>query len=140
MTTAREIMTPAATYLSDQDTVMDAARIMADQSVGALPVCSPGKHLVGMVTDRDIVVKALANGKDPAKTKLADLVQEQSEVVTIGADDDAEEILHTMSTHKVRRLPVIDGHDLVGMVTQADVARSLPDPQVGDLLDAISQD
>jgi CBS domain-containing protein len=140
MTTARDIMTPAATYLTDSDTVLDAARIMAEQSVGALPICSTGKHLVGMVTDRDIVVKALANGKDPAKTKLGDLVKEQAEVVTIGADDDADEILRTMSSHKVRRLPVIDGQDLVGMVAQADVARSLPDPQVADLLDAISQD
>jgi CBS domain-containing protein len=140
MTTARDIMTPAATYLVDTDTVLDAARIMADQSVGALPVCSSGKHLVGMVTDRDIVVKALANGKDPAKTKLADLVEEQEQVVTIGADDDADEILRTMSSHRVRRLPVIDGEELVGIVAQADVARSLPDPQVADLLDAISQD
>jgi CBS domain-containing protein len=60
--------------------------------------------------------------------------------VTIGADDDAEEILRTMSEHKVRRLPVIDGHDLVGIVAQADVARSLPDPKVGDLLQALSSD
>ena len=58
--------------------------------------------------------------------------------MTIGADDDAEEILRTMSSHQVRRLPVIDGHDLIGIVAQADVARSLPDPRVGDLLETIS--
>ena len=139
MTTARDIMTPAATYLVDSDTLQDAAKAMADQSVGALPVCSSDKHLVGMITDRDIVVKCIANGGDPAKTKLADVVKDQPEVVTIGADDDAEEILRTMSSHQVRRLPVIDGTDLVGMVSQADVARSLPDPAVGDLLDALSQ-
>ncbi|GGW16203.1 signal transduction protein [Streptomyces capoamus] len=60
--------------------------------------------------------------------------------VTIGADDDAEEILRTMTSHKVRRLPVIDGRRLVGIVAQADVARALPDPKVGDLLEAMSTD
>src|SRR4051794_36065922 len=107
MTTAREIMTPTASFLNDTDTLQDAAKAMADQSVGAIPVCSSEKHLVGMITDRDIVVKCIANGGDPTKTKLADVVSEQPEVVTIGADDDAEEILRTMSSHQVRRLPVI---------------------------------
>jgi CBS domain-containing protein len=91
-----------------------------------------------MLTDRDIVVKGIGKGKDPAQTKAGELAQ--GEAVTIGADDDAEEILATMAQHKVRRLPVIDGHDLVGMVAQADVARALPDPQVGDLLTALSTD
>jgi CBS domain-containing protein len=90
-----------------------------------------------MLTDRDIVVKGLGKRKDPAQTKAGELAQ--GEAVTIGADD-AEEILATMGEHKIRRLPVIDGHDLVGMVAQADVARALPDPQVGDLLNALSND
>ncbi|GLY88267.1 CBS domain-containing protein [Actinoallomurus iriomotensis] len=64
----------------------------------------------------------------------------QGEAVTIGADDDAHEILRTMSDHEVRRLPVIDGHTLIGMVAQADVARTLPDPQVGELVQALSTD
>lgn len=81
-------------------------------------------------------MKVLGAGKDPATCPAGELAQ--GEAVTIGADDDVREILRTMSTHKVRRLPVIDGHDLVGMVAQADVARSLPDPQVGDLLEALS--
>ncbi|WP_374103748.1 CBS domain-containing protein [Streptomyces sp. ISL-86] len=92
--------------------------------------------LKGMLTDRDIVIKVLAVGKDPANCKAGEL--SQGEAVTIGADDDARKILHTMAQHKVRRLPVIDGHDLVGIVAQADVARALPDPKVGDLLEAIS--
>jgi CBS domain-containing protein len=90
-----------------------------------------------MLTDRDIVVKGLGKRKDPAQTKAGELAQ--GEAVTRGADD-AEEILATMGEHKIRRLPVIDGHDLVGMVAQADVARALPDPQVGDLLNALSND
>jgi CBS domain-containing protein len=78
----------------------------------------------------------LGAGKDPATCTAGELAQ--GEAVTIGADDDAAEIMHTMADHQVRRLPVIDGHTLVGIVAQADVARALPDPQVGDLLQALS--
>jgi CBS domain-containing protein len=89
-----------------------------------------------MLTDRDIVVKVLATGGDADTTLAGELGQGQ--VVTIGADDDAAEILQTMASHQVRRLPVIDGHRLVGIVAIADVARALPDRPVGDLIDAIS--
>ncbi|MGW7451863.1 CBS domain-containing protein [Streptomyces sp. NPDC054787] len=136
MTTARDIMTPDATCIGAQETVLEAAKKMADLGVGALPICGEDNKLKGMLTDRDIVVKVLAAGKDPGQTKAGELAQ--GEAVTIGADDDAQEILRTMTEHQVRRLPVIDGHTLVGIVAQADVARSLPDPQVGDLLEALS--
>jgi CBS domain-containing protein len=89
-----------------------------------------------MLTDRDIVVKVLARGKDPKSVTAGELAE--GKPVTIGADDDAQEILRTMSGHKVRRLPVIDGHTLIGMVALADVARALPDRTVGDLVEAIS--
>lgn len=138
MLTAREIMTPDATCIGAQDSVLDAARKMTDMGVGALPICGADNKLKGMLTDRDIVVKVLGAGKDPAACQAGDLAQ--GEAVTIGADDDAAEILRTMTRHKVRRLPVIDGHSLVGIVAQADVARALPDPQVGDLLEALSAD
>ncbi|MFJ8077096.1 CBS domain-containing protein [Streptomyces sp. NPDC096176] len=136
MTTAREIMTPDATCIGANETALEAAKKMTELGVGALPICGTDEKLKGMLTDRDIVVKVLGAGKNPAQVKAGDLAQ--GEAVTIGADDDAEEILRTMSHHKVRRLPVIDGHILVGIVTQADVARALPDPKVGDLLEAIS--
>ncbi|MFF0205207.1 CBS domain-containing protein [Streptomyces sp. NPDC005017] len=138
MTKARDIMTGGAECVGAQETVLDAARKMTDLGVGALPICGTDNKLKGMVTDRDIVVKVLGAGKDPATCQAGDLAQ--GEAVTIGADDDVEEILHTMTEHKVRRLPVIDGHDLVGMVAQADVARSLDDATVGDLLQALSSD
>ncbi|MEU3504648.1 CBS domain-containing protein [Streptomyces hundungensis] len=138
MTTAREIMTSGAECIGERDSVLDAARKLAELDVGALPICGIDERLKGMLTDRDIVVKVLAKGKDPAKTQAGELAQ--GEAVTIGADDDAEEILRTMATHKVRRLPVIDGHQLVGIVAQADVARALPDVKVGDLLEALSSD
>lgn len=138
MTTAREIMTEGAECIGAQETVLEAAKKMTQLEVGALPICGEDDKLKGMLTDRDIVVKVLGAGKDPAQVKAGDLAQ--GEAVTIGADDDAAEILRTMSEHQVRRLPVIDGHRLVGIVAQADVARALPDPQVGDFLQALSVD
>jgi CBS domain-containing protein len=136
MTTAREIMTADATCVGESETVADAARKMAELQVGSLPICGDDNRLKGMLTDRDIVVKVLAKGRDPQQVKAGELGQ--GKPVTIGADDDAEEILKTMGSHQVRRLPVIDGHDLVGIVAVADVARALPDKPVGALLDAIS--
>ncbi|MCP9946756.1 CBS domain-containing protein [Streptomyces somaliensis] len=138
MTTAREIMTEGAECIGEDQTVLEAAKKMTELGVGALPICGTDNKLKGMLTDRDIVVKVLGRGKDPAECKAGELAQ--GEAVTIGADDDADEILRTMTEHKVRRLPVIDGHDLVGMVAQADVARALPDPKVGDLVQALSTD
>ncbi len=89
-----------------------------------------------MLTDRDIVVKALAQGKDPAATKAGELAE--GKPVTIGADDSLQETLSTMAQHKVRRLPVIDGHDLVGIIAIADIARHNDDSLTGDLVQTIS--
>ncbi|TDQ00906.1 CBS domain-containing protein [Labedaea rhizosphaerae] len=137
MKTARDIMTPDVTCVRSSETVRDAADRMAQLSVGSLPICGEDNRLQGMLTDRDIVVKVVAEGKDPRSVHAGELAQ--GEAVTIGADDSAEEIMRTMSDHKVRRLPVIDGHDLVGIVAQADVARALKDPKVGDLVTALSE-
>ena len=134
--TAREIMTPAATYLEPSNTVADAARQMASDDIGALPVCEGGK-LVGMITDRDLVLRVINEQKDPGSTRIGD-VMERAEVITIGADDTVEEAIRTMKDHAVRRLPVIDGRDLVGIVSQADIAKAMPDAKVGDLVGAIS--
>jgi len=110
---------------------------MASESIGALPVCDADGHLFGVVTDRDLAVKVVAEGRDSGTVRLGDLI-DRSEVVTIGADDSAEEAIRTMKDHAVRRLPVIDGQSLVGMVSQADIARAMPDAKIGDLVDAIS--
>ncbi|WP_405455472.1 CBS domain-containing protein [Streptomyces sp. NBC_00101] len=138
MATARDIMTSGTECVGADESVLDAAKKMTDLGVGALPICGTDEKLKGMLTDRDIVTKVLGAGKDPAACTAGELAQ--GEAVTTGADDDAEEILRTMTAHKVRRLPVIDGHTLVGVVATADVARSLTDPQVGDLLEALSTD
>jgi CBS domain-containing protein len=136
MTTAREIMTGGVECARTSDTLVDAARLMRDLGVGALPICGDDDRLAGMITDRDIVVHCVAEGGDPSSTNVGSLAE--GKPVTIGADDSLEETLRTMSEHQVRRLPVIDGHQLVGIVSQADVARNLPDELVGDLVAAIS--
>lgn len=139
MTTARDIMSPGADCVRTDETVLTAVRRMADLEVGALPICgADDDRLKGMITDRDVVTRVLAPGHDPNELRAGELAQE--EAVTIGADDDAAEVMATMTEHGVRRLPVIDGRRLVGMVAQADVARALPAPEVGELLQALSSD
>jgi CBS domain-containing protein len=136
--TAREVMTPNAECIGENETLLDAARKMADMGFGAMPICGEDNRLKGMLTDRDIVVKALAKGKDPGSTRAGELGE--GKPVTIGADDSLDEALHTMARYKVRRLPVIDGHDLVGIIALADVARQLDDDSSkGDLIQAISE-
>src|SRR3954454_643111 len=136
MTTAREIMTSGVECAGVNDTVTEAARKLRDLDVGALPICGEDNRLQGMITDRDIVVKCIADGGDPSSVKVSELAE--GKPVTIGADDSVQEALRTMSEHGVRRLPVIDGHKLVGIVSQADVARHLPDESIGQLVESIS--
>jgi CBS domain-containing protein len=136
MATARDIMTGGAECARTTDSLIEAARKMRDLGVGALPICGEDDKLAGMVTDRDIVVHCVADGGDPSRTTVDVLAE--GKPVTIGADDSIEETLRTMSEHQVRRLPVIDGDRLVGIVSQADVARNVPDELVGDLVAAIS--
>jgi CBS domain-containing protein len=135
---ARDIMTPECKCVGENDTVLDAAQQLAEHDIGAMPICGEDDRLKGMITDRDIVVKVLAKGKDPATVRAGELGAGDGNTITIGADDSIEEALRTMKEHKVRRLPVIDGKRLVGIVSQADVATNLDEEQVGDLVEAIS--
>jgi len=136
MTTARELMTPGAECAGENETLVEAARKMRDLDVGALPICGEDDRLKGMLTDRDIVVKCVADGGDPGKTAVGAFGT--GKPVTIGADDSIEEALRTMEEHQVRRLPVIDGHKLVGMLAQADVAKAAPS-KAGETVGEISQ-
>ncbi|MFP3461423.1 CBS domain-containing protein [Arthrobacter globiformis] len=133
---ARDIMTGGAECIGVNETLEQAARKMKDLDVGSLPICGEDNRLKGMLTDRDIVVRCLADGGDPKSTKAGDLAQ--GKPVTIGADDTIEEAIRTMQQHQVRRLPVIDDHDLVGMLSQADIARNYPEDRVGELVEFIS--
>jgi CBS domain-containing protein len=136
MTTARDIMSGSAECASENDTLVDAARKLKDLDVGSLPICGEDDRLKGVITDRDIVVNCVAEGRDPSSVKVSEMGD--GKPVTIGADDSVDEILRTMTEHAVRRLPVIDGDRLVGVVSQADVAKNLPEDKVGDLVAAIS--
>ena len=125
MTTARDLMTEGAECVRTSDTLVTAAQRMRELDVGAMPICGEDERLAGMITDRDIVVKCVADGGDPKSTEVGSLAE--GKPVTIGADDDIKEALRTMTKYDVRRLPVIDGDRLVGMLSQADIARSEPD-------------
>jgi len=138
MTTARDLMTQGAECVGENEDLVAAAGKMRDLDVGALPICGEDNRLKGMLTDRDIVVKVVAAGRDPSGVTAGELGE--GKPVTIGADDSAEETLRMMAQHDVRRLPVIDGHDLVGIVAQADVARELSNEDVGKVLRAVSDD
>ena len=135
---ARDIMSPDCTCVGENETLVDAARKLAELNVGALPICGEDDRLKGMLTDRDIVVKAIAQGKDPAGIRAGELGQGDGQTITIGADDSVDEALRTMIDHKVRRLPVIDDRRLVGIVSQADIATNVDEEKVGDLVQAIS--
>ena len=134
--TARDVMTQGVECAGENETVADAAKKLAELNVGAMPICGEDDRLKGMLTDRDIVVEVVARGKNPAEVKASELGGE--EVVTIGADDSVAEALSTMKDHKVRRLPVIDGHDLVGVVSIADLGQNVEDDKLGDVVEAIS--
>ncbi len=136
--TARDLMSQDATCVGENEDLVAAARKMRDLDVGALPICGEDQRLKGMLTDRDIVIKCVAEGTSPASVRAGQFAE--GKPVTVGADDSAEVVLDTMAKHQVRRLPVIDGHQLVGIVAQADVARALPDRKVGDLLGEVSED
>ena len=135
---ARDVMSSDCTCIGENDTVIDAARRLADLDVGSLPICGEDDRLKGMLTDRDIVVKVLAQGKDPASVKAGELGVGDGKTITIGADDPIDEALRTMIDHKVRRLPVIDGKRMVGIISQADIATNVDEERVGDLVEAIS--
>jgi CBS domain-containing protein len=137
MTTAREIMSADIAFVRVDEPVKDAARKMADLDIGALPVCNDDRRLDGMITDRDIAVRVVAEGRDPRSTVVGD-VRTLGEVVTIGADDSVELALETMQKHAVRRLPVVDGQQVVGMVSQGDIATNASREQTGEVVESIS--
>lgn len=135
MTTARDIMHTGATCIREGQTLEDAARKMKELDVGALPICGEDDRLHGIITDRDIVVKCLAKGKDPRTVTAGQL--EQGKPITVDADAETDRVLQVMQEHKIRRLPVIENHRLVGMISEADLARRLPEEQVGHFVEAI---
>lgn len=138
MTVARELMTPDPSCVKEDQTLVEAARMMRDLDVGALPICGNDDRLKGMLTDRDIVVKCIADGGDPTTATAGSLAE--GKPLTIGVDVDIREALEIMQDQQVRRLPVIDDHRLVGIISQADIARELSAVQTGETVAEISED
>lgn len=130
MSTARDLMHPDVECIGMHDTLDVAARRMRDLDVGSLPVCGDDDQLHGMITDRDIVVRCLAEGQDPTVVAAADLAQET--IYWIQADADERDVLATMEEHQIRRLPVIEDHRLVGIISEADLARQLPADKIAE--------
>lgn len=138
MTKVREIMSTPMAVVDDDEYIKTAAQLLTKNDVGAVPVRgAKDGRLKGMLTDRDIVVKVVATGMDPASVRVSEIATE-SDVVTVGADDSVEEAAQAMKRHRVCRVPVIEGHAVAGILTQADIARSRPDGQLADLREAIS--
>ena len=133
----REVMTPDPQGVETSAPVIEAARIMKQQDVGPVPVLENGR-LVGMLTDRDIAVRVVAEGKDPQSTTVGEGASR--DLVTIDPQQDLDEALRLMAQHQVRRLPVVeeDGR-LVGIVAQADVATQGDDARTGEVVQQISE-
>jgi CBS domain-containing protein len=133
----RDLMTRGPRTIDTAGSAVDAARMMRDEDVGLIPIVE-SDHLVGTVTDRDIAVRLVAEGKSPEKTRVADIASR--ELVTIDPDQDVDEALRLMAKHQVRRLPVVeeDGK-LVGIVAQADIAKHVSAVQTGDVVEKISK-
>ena len=136
MKTARDIMTTPAETLAPTATLAEAAQQLRDLNVGSLPILD-GDHLVGVVTDRDIVVRGIAEGLDPSSATVAEVAT--GAVVTVDVDDDAESVARVLGERQVRRVPVLDGGRLVGVIAQADVARDLDARTTGDVVEDISE-
>jgi CBS domain-containing protein len=137
MATAKDIMHRGAQCVSEHETLDAAARMMRELNVGSLPICGDDDRLKGIVTDRDIVVKCLAVGEDPSTMTAGQLAEGRP--LVIQDSDDEDQVLRVMEQHQVRRLPVInhEDHRLIGMISEADVARNLPRERVAELVSAI---
>ncbi|WP_114905390.1 CBS domain-containing protein [Ornithinimicrobium murale] len=128
MSTAREIMSSGIQTLNEDQSLAEAAVLMRDLGVGALPVRSADGALTGIITDRDIVVQACAEERDLASTLAGDLAQ--GIVSTIGPDEPVETIVDLMGTQQVKRMPVVENGSVVGIISESDLARHVAEDQI----------
>ncbi|GAA2698517.1 MULTISPECIES: CBS domain-containing protein [Nonomuraea] len=132
--TARDLMNPGVECIAAHETLDRAAQMMRDMKVGALPICGEDDRLKGIITDRDIVVKCVAEGHDPSTVTAAQMA---TGLVWVAADATVEEALTRMEENQIRRLPVIDNHRIIGMISEADLAKHLPDDQLAEFMHRI---
>jgi CBS domain-containing protein len=131
----RDAMTEDPRSIGKSVSVVEAARLMREQDIGSLPITDDEK-LVGMITDRDITTRVVAEAADPKMTTVEDVYSH--DLISVEPDKDLEEALRLMARHQVRRLPVVENGRLVGIVAQADIALSENETKTGELVEAIS--
>jgi CBS domain-containing protein len=132
----RDVMTTRPRCVTPDTPIRDVAQIMVSEDVGAIPVLEEDR-LTGVITDRDIVVRAVAEGKDPRGMAVGEIIS--TELVTVQADQGLSDALKLMATNQVRRLPVVDDWDrLVGVISQADIALEVREKAAGEMLEEIS--
>ncbi len=136
MGSIRDLMTSSPATAEPSSTVADVARIMANEDVGPVPIVDGGR-LVGLVTDRDLVIRVIAEGREPNSTTIGEIAS--ADLVTVQPDTELNEALQLMAQNQVRRLPVVEGDRLVGIVAQADVARAADEERTGEVVQQISE-
>ncbi|MFC5815626.1 CBS domain-containing protein [Nonomuraea harbinensis] len=127
----QDVMHQGAECIGEHDSLRRATQMMRDLSVGSLPICGDDDRLKGIITDRDIVIKCCAEGKDLDSTTASELAHG---LVWVEADSSVEEALEKMEQHQIRRLPVIEDKRIVGMVSEADLAKELPDNKLAEFV------
>ena len=133
-----DVMTRRPRAVEAQMPVREAAQLMEAEDVGSLPIVEGGARLVGVVTDRDIAIRVVARGLDPDATPVGDVASR--DLVTLTPEDDLDDALALMAREQVRRLPIVArGDELVGVVSQADVAQTAKEKSVGEVVEAISR-
>ena len=132
----RDAMTAEPRSIGASASVVEAARLMREEHIGSLPIID-NEQLVGMITDRDITTRVVAEAADPKLTSVGDVYSQ--DLISVEPESDLEEALLLMARHQVRRLPVVDNGKLVGIVAQADIALSENEKKTGELVEAISE-
>jgi CBS domain-containing protein len=136
MSVVREFMTPNAQCVREDQTLQEAAAMMRDLDCGSLPICGNDGKLKGFITDRDIVIRCVAENMDPRDVRAMDLAQGTPH--WIDADANIDKAIEMMERYQVRRLPVIADHRLVGIISQGDIARNYSEARTGELVEHIS--
>lgn len=137
---AKDFMSEPAMCCTPQTTLTDVAKLMAEYDCGAIPVLESeqGSRLAGIVTDRDIVIRVVANGRNPSEVTVGEIMTRP--VFTVHAETSEQELCQLMEQHQVRRVPVVDENGICcGIVSQADVARVAPESETAEVLRDISQ-
>jgi CBS domain-containing protein len=132
----RDAMTGDPRSIGAIASVVEAARLMREEHIGSLPI-TDGEKLVGMITDRDITTRVVAEAADPKVISVEDVYSR--DLVSVEPDNDLQEALQLMARHQVRRLPVVENDRLVGIVAQADIALGENEKKTGELVEAISE-